>query len=162
MSSRIINSLISSIHETPDAKYHCHYSGIYRNGKKLYIGSNHLRNSYNNKCVCYSTHAEIDVIQKTIRTLNDTALNGCVIAVVRFGKDGSLKNSRPCNHCLNTMIKYRIKKIMYSTDDGTIKSEKPEAMEQSHISSGWSAFENPERLKALHVSESSLRVLKVT
>jgi len=45
------------------------------------------------------------------------------------------------------MIKYGIKKIMYSTDDGTIKSEKPEAMEQSHISSGWSAFENPERLK---------------
>jgi len=45
------------------------------------------------------------------------------------------------------MIKYRIKKIMYSTDDGTIKSEKPEFMEQLHLSSGWSAFENPDRLK---------------
>ena len=146
MSSRIINSLISSI-EPSSAKHHCHYSGIYRNGKKLYTGSNHLRNSYNNKCICYSTHAEIDVIHKSLRKLNDDDLNGCVIAVVRFGKDGSLKNSRPCNHCLNTMKFYRIKKVMYSTDDGTIKSEKPEAMEQSHISSGWSAFENPERLK---------------
>ena len=146
MSTRIINNLINSI-EPSTTKYHHHYSGIFRNGKKLYTGSNHLRNSYNNKCVCYSTHAEIDVIHKSLRSLNNPDISGCVIAVVRFGKDGSLKNSRPCNHCLNTMIKYRIKKIMYSTDDGTIISEKPELMEQLHISSGWSAFENPERLK---------------
>jgi deoxycytidylate deaminase len=126
-------------------QYHHHYSGIYKNGKKLYIGSNHLRNSYNGKCICYSTHAEMDVIYKALR--NNLDLNNCTIAVVRFGKDGSLKNSRPCNHCLNSMIQHRIKKIMYSTDDGTIKSEKPNDMEQVHISSGWSAFENPERLK---------------
>ena len=146
MSNRIINSLINSI-EPCSGKYHCHYSGLYRNGKKLYTGSNHLRNSYNNKCVCYSTHAEIDVIHKSLRILHEINLSDCVIAVVRFGKDGSLKNSRPCNHCLNTMKFYRIKKVMYSTDDGTIMSEKPELMEQLHISSGWSAFENPERLK---------------
>jgi len=126
-------------------QYHHHYSGIYKNGKKLYIGSNHLRNSYNGKCICYSTHAEMDVIYKALR--NNLDLNNCTIAVVRFGKDGSLKNSRPCNHCLKSMIQHRIKKIMYSTDDGTIKSEKPNDMEQVHISSGWSAFENPERLK---------------
>ena len=146
MSNRIINSLISSV-EPNNGKYHCHYSGIYRNGKKLYIGSNHLRNSYNNKCVCYSTHAEMDVIHKSLRNIPEIDLKYCVIAVVRFGKDGSLKNSRPCNHCLDTMKFYRIKKVMYSTDDGTIMSEKPELMEQLHISSGWSAFENPERLK---------------
>jgi deoxycytidylate deaminase len=145
MSLRIINSLINSIDEISNSKYHCHYSGIYRNGKKLFIGSNHLRNSYNNKCICYSTHAEIDVIHKVLR--NNLELDGCIIAVVRFGKDGSLRNSRPCNHCLEAMKYYRIKKIMYSTDDGTIKSEKPQSMEQSHISSGWSAFENPDRLK---------------
>jgi deoxycytidylate deaminase len=146
MSSRIINSLISSIEETTTTQYHHHYSGIYRNGKKLFIGSNHLRNSYNNKCVCYSTHAEMDVIHKALK-LNELDLSNCIIAVVRFGKDGTLKNSRPCNHCLNSMVKYRIKKIMYSTDDGIIISEKPENMEQLHISSGWNAFLSPERLK---------------
>ena len=145
MSSRIIHSLINSINLLDSTQYHHHYSGIYKNGKKLYIGSNHLRNSYNGKCICYSTHAEMDVIYKALR--NNLDLNNCTIAVVRFGKDGSLKNSRPCNHCLNSMIQHRIKKIMYSTDDGTIKSEKPNDMEQVHISSGWSAFENPERLK---------------
>ena len=147
MSLRIINSLISSIDDHRSAQYHHHYSGIYRNGKKLFTGSNHLRNSYNNKCICYSTHAEMDVIHKTLRTGNGLDLSNCIIAVVRFGRDGSLKNSRPCNHCLESMIKYRIKKIMYSTDDGTILSEKPENMEHTHVSSGWSAFCNPERLK---------------
>jgi len=147
MSLKIIHSLINSIGDTNSVQYHHHYSGIYRNGKKLFLGSNHLRNSYNGRCTCYSTHAEMDVIYKALRNNLDIDLSNCTIAVVRFGRDGSLKNSRPCNHCLNSMIKYRIKKIMYSTDDGTIKSEKPELMEQMHISSGWSAFENPERLK---------------
>lgn len=142
--SRIINSLISSITIDDQSDYHHHYSGIYRNGKKLYIGSNHLRNSYNNKCICYSTHAEMDVIHKLLKDTDD--ISNCIIAVVRFGKDGNLKNSRPCNHCLDAMIKHRIKKIMYSTDNGIV-TEKPHLMEQLHISSGWSAFENPERLK---------------
>jgi deoxycytidylate deaminase len=146
MSLKIIHSLINSITEPNSSQYHHHYSGIYRNGKKLYLGSNHLRNSYNNKCTCYSTHAEMDVIYKALRN-NFNDLSTCTIAVIRFGRDGTLKNSRPCNHCLESMKFYRIKKIMYSTDDGTIKSEKPETMEQLHISSGWSAFSNPERLK---------------
>lgn len=144
MSLKIIHNLINSIDNLTTTQYHHHYSGIYRNGKKLFVGYNHLRNSYNGRCTCYSTHAEMDVIHKALK--NDFDLSCCTIAVVRIGRDGSLRNSRPCNHCLNSMIKYRIKKIMYSTDDGTIKSEKPEFMEQLHLSSGWSAFENPKRI----------------
>ncbi len=44
------------------------------------------------------------------------------------------------------MIKYRIKRVIYSTDNGTVVSEKPENMKYLHVSSGWAAFENPERL----------------
>jgi hypothetical protein len=51
---------------------------------------------------------------------------------------------------------YRIKKIMYSTDDGTIKCEKPKNMEYQHVSSGWAMFENPERLKAPSLKRSSV------
>ena len=133
------------IHE-PNAKcYQHHYSGIYRNGKKVCTGSNHLRNSYNNKCTCYSTHAEMDVIHRALRM--GFLIDRCTIVVIRFGRDGSLKNSRPCNHCLESIKFYRIKKIMYSTDEGTIKVEKPGDMEPLHVSSGWGAFQNPERLK---------------
>lgn len=62
--------------------------------------------------------------------------------VVRINKEGCLKNSRPCNQCLDTMKKYRIKKIIYSTENGELISEKPENMDQLHISSGWNAFKN--------------------
>ena len=155
MSSKIINNLISSIDQVPN-QYQHHYSGIYRNGKKMYTGSNNLRNSYNNRCTCYSTHAEMDVIHKALRGTSD--LSNCVIAVIRMGRDNLLKNSRPCNHCLDTMKFYRIKKIMYSTDDGTIKCEKPKNMEYQHVSSGWAMFENPERLKAPRSVNSFERV----
>ena len=67
--------------------------------------------------------------------------------VVRFGKCGELKNSRPCNNCLETMVKYKIKKIMYSVDDGSVIAEKPGNMKKTHTSSGWLAFNNPENIK---------------
>ena len=57
--------------------------------------------------------------------------------VVRIGKTGEIKNSRPCNHCIETMIKYKIKKVLYSTDEGCLVCEKPENMKKTHVSSGW-------------------------
>jgi hypothetical protein len=68
-------------------------------------------------------------------------LSDHTIMVVRIGKDGNLRNSRPCNHCLETMIKYKIKRIVYSTEEGSIVSEKPENMEKTHVSSGWKSFD---------------------
>jgi len=148
-----VNNLINNIEIKTDVHYHHHYSGIYRNGKKMFIGSNHLRNSYNNECICYSTHAEMDVLHKVLKKCTNCPfkdpfdLSNYSIVVVRFGKDGLLRNSRPCNHCLNTMVKYRIKKIIYSTDEGKMTTSKPHEMEHLHVSSGWNAFVNPERLK---------------
>ena len=144
--SRLINNFINSIKINDDNSSYHHYSGIYKNGKILYLGSNHLRNSYNNECICWSTHAEMDVIHKVLKSYKLQSfkdiinLNSHVIVVIRFGKDGSLKNSRPCNQCLETMVRYRIKKIMYSTDNGNVVSEKPENMEKLHTSSGWNAY----------------------
>jgi hypothetical protein len=88
----------------------------------------------------------MDVLHKVLKTYTQQPfkdvinLKNYTIAVVRLGKDGKLKNSRPCNHCLETMIKFRIKKIMYSTDDGSVIAEKPIDMEKCHTSSGWNAF----------------------
>jgi deoxycytidylate deaminase len=152
MSSRLIKNLTSNIPETNSTYAFQHFSGIYRNGKVLCHGSNNLRNSYNGECICYSTHAEMDVLYKLLRKyksrpFKDTLdLSDCTIVVLRLSRDGSIKNSRPCNQCLDTMVRYRIKKILYSTDTGTFTSEKPESMEKNHVSSGWSAYNNPLRL----------------
>ena len=70
MSNRIVNHLMNS---TKDRKNELnnntfiHYSGIYRNGKIVQLGSNNLRNTYNGHCVCFSTHAEMDVLQKVLK-----------------------------------------------------------------------------------------------
>ena len=149
MATRMVNSLINSIDKIENINnksgFH-HYSGIYKNGKPYFTGCNTLRNVYNNNCMFYSTHAEMSVIYKILKSCklqpfkDFVDLSDFVIVVVRYGKDGNLKNSRPCNHCLDIMVKYRIKKIMYSTDDGIVLTEKPEDMEHVHVSSGWNAY----------------------
>jgi len=156
MAKRIVNHLINSA-EAMSCRHnyngYLHYSGIYKNGKPLFVGSNHLRSTYNGECICYSTHAEMDVLHKVLKCYTQQPFKDVIdlksysIVVVRFGKDGNLRNSRPCNHCLDTMIKYRIKKIFYSTDNGDVVSEKPIDMEKLHVSSGWNVFNNPERFK---------------
>jgi len=70
MSLKVINHLIGSINE--DSNRHSytgyvHYSGIYRNGKPLHLGSNHLRSIYNGEPICFSTHAEMDVLHKVLK-----------------------------------------------------------------------------------------------
>ena len=68
MSLRIVNNLITSINFKNDNNSYHHYSCIYKNGKIMYTGCNHLRNSYNNECICWSTHAEMDVIHKVLKS----------------------------------------------------------------------------------------------
>jgi len=58
------------------------------------------------------------------------------ILVVRVAKDGSLRNSRPCNHCLETMKLFGIKNVYYSNDDGTIGKERVIDLEPLHNSGG--------------------------
>ena len=142
MCSRIIENLVKGLEIDSNCSYGSqHFSGIYRNGKNLFKGSNNLRNSYNGKCTCYSTHAEMDVIYKLLKKIKDPCdLSNYCIAVVRIGRDGFIKNSRPCNECLETMIKYRIKKIIYSNEHGDFKVEKPWEMEKQHTSSGFKFY----------------------
>ena len=150
--SRLINNLIQHISIERKGNFQ-HFSCIYKNGKCLYRGYNHLRNSYNGKCICYSTHAEMDVLHKVLKgcklqPFKDIIdLSDYIIVVARINNDGLIRNSRPCNQCLETMVKYRIKRIFYSNDNGTFISEKPESMEHLHTSSGWNAYLHPERLK---------------
>ena len=74
MSSKIINHLINSVECDHSSLSYIHYSGIYKNGKPLYVGSNNTRNTYNGKCICFSTHAEMDVLQKVLKGQVRTAV----------------------------------------------------------------------------------------
>ena len=68
MSKKMLQHLMNSIEEDKNrSSPFLHYSGIYRNGKPINVGYNNLRNTYNGECVCYSTHAEMDVLQKVLK-----------------------------------------------------------------------------------------------
>ena len=144
--NKLFNNLVKCIQIDPKCTYGSqHFSGIFKNGKLRYLGNNHLRNSYNNECVCFSTHAEMDVLHKVLKDHCTRSFKEFIdlkkysIVVVRIGRDGHIKNSRPCNQCLEIMCKYHIKKVIYSTDN-SFEVCKPQNMDHSHISSGWSAF----------------------
>jgi hypothetical protein len=155
---KLFDTLTRNLKIDPNCPYGSqHFSGIFKNGKLIYTGSNHLRNSYNNECVCFSTHAEMDVLHKVlkdhlIRSFKEFInLKKYIIVVVRIGRDGCIKNSRPCNQCLETMCKYRIKKVIYSTED-SVEVCKPVDMDHLHISSGWSAYTSGRLFKKVNIS----------
>lgn len=47
-----------------------------------------------------------------------------------------MRNSRPCNHCIELMRGAGVTKVYYSTDAGTLMKEKVAEMEHCHLSYG--------------------------
>jgi deoxycytidylate deaminase len=103
--------------------------GNYKN--KLIIGFNR---PIKEKVKYKTIHAEVNAIFNF--PYDKKAMRGMDIIVIR-NKNGHLKNSRPCNHCIDKMITVGIRKVFYSNDDGDIVFEYLEEMERTHISSGW-------------------------
>jgi len=62
--------------------------------------------------------------------------NKLEILVIRLDKAGSLKNSKPCSHCLATMKLFGIKTVYYSTDEGTIERHRVCELSTEHFSGG--------------------------
>ena len=56
------------------------------------------------------------------------------ITVVRTASDGSLKNSKPCFHCKQLLVKLDFKKVIYTTDDNKIEIVKPKNLDSTHLS----------------------------
>lgn len=79
---------------------------------------------------CYTRHAEIDAMNKLLlsyKLKNKKSGRKRIITVnllvIRVNKDGKLKNSKPCAHCitlLDGMHNHRIKWVYYSNDTGSI------------------------------------------
>ncbi len=95
-------------------------------GKKVVIGRSNTISQYNTP----TTHAEIDAINKTPHYYLKRGINLCVFS---FTTDGKLRSSRPCFHCLQTLSRYNIRYVYYSTEDGDIQKEKFDKMIESEL-----------------------------
>lgn len=56
------------------------------------------------------------------------------IIVIRTDKFGNLRDSKPCNHCLENMKLFGIRTVYYSTNEGNVEKYKTEDIESDHHS----------------------------
>lgn len=95
--------------------------------KKVTTGYNSFKDCWNG-CQ-YTMHAEMDAIRKLdklykYRSKRKKNIN---LIVIRVGKKGSLKDSKPCGKCLESLYRlktFRVKYIYYSTNDEQIVKAK--------------------------------------
>jgi deoxycytidylate deaminase len=90
----------------------------------------------NDQTVRFTIHAEIDALCK----IDNKYTKGMDILIIRIGnaKTQKLRNSRPCNACIDKLIQRGIRKVYYSNQDGNIVFEFLHDMKKLHISSGYS------------------------
>lgn len=80
-------------------------------------------------------HAELSAALK-IKSSIQKLSGGVDIIVIRINNRMELKNSRPCNNCIEKLKSIGIRRVYYSNDDGEIVREDINTMEKLHISYG--------------------------
>ena len=129
----------------PESRPETYHICAYFNKDKLIMGENSPRK----RSGCpISTHAEMDVLRKIYKnslvpTNSNKKGDKYDVLVIRITKTGKLGSSRPCYHCINSMMTTSLVKIQYvyySTNDGKIVREKLDTMLESEltiVSTGW-------------------------
>lgn len=93
-------------------------------GKNVPNGENSDRQVYDGSC--YNEHAEINALTKLIRTkISNRKLITIDLLVIRTDKNLLLKNSKPCQKCIDYMMQlpkygYRMRYVYYSNNEGNI------------------------------------------
>jgi deoxycytidylate deaminase len=98
---------------------------IFNRAGLISIGCNHYHKSVKHHHPRFrkfrdSIHAEVDAIIRA-----RTNVKGMSMLVVRTTKNsGVLKNAEPCPECVRYLQYVELKKVFYSTNDGTIEQIK--------------------------------------
>ncbi len=104
---------------------------LLHHGKIISTGYNYDKVQYKSKILCNntscSTHAEMSAIISLKGKKADTLL------VIRVGKDGTLRDSKPCQYCYQFIHKNQIKKIYYSTNDQEIIFTKLSSLNSNNL-----------------------------
>ena len=66
----------------------------------------------------YSRHSEADAVRRFKRNNLIGKLEECDVYNVRVARDGSIKNSRPCQRCQNLLKKFSPRRVYYTNEEG--------------------------------------------
>lgn len=119
---------------------HKHSACIFKRNKIYTFGYNKcVREEFiQNQNVKFTIHAEIDAICK----INIRECKGMDILIIRLGNPNTnkLRNSRPCNSCIQKLLQRGIRRVYYSDKNGDIVYEDLKSMKLLHVSSGHQFF----------------------
>jgi deoxycytidylate deaminase len=65
-----------------------------------------------------SIHAEEAALLQAVKQHGVLELRNSTLHVVRLSKSGHLAMAKPCHHCQELLLRFQIKKVLYSTKDG--------------------------------------------
>lgn len=115
--------LASRVAEQTDFKEYRHGAVLVRGGVVLNTSCNKNKykawaNRFRKKQKGHATvHAEIGAILGLDRSITE----GTTVYVVRVGRDGHLRNSKPCAMCEAAMHYVGVKRVIYSNSNGTLE-----------------------------------------
>ena len=96
---------------------------ITKGGSVLGIGHNEICYDKLNPHPYPTLHAEVAACLQVLKRGDAMRLRGATIYVARIGAKGA-RLARPCGHCLAFLKDVGITKLVYTTNEGTIKNEK--------------------------------------
>ncbi|MFN2638053.1 MAG: hypothetical protein ABR585_13600 [Gemmatimonadaceae bacterium] len=92
---------------------------IVNNGNVLSWATNKFRNPPSLNHLHATTHAEMAALRQCL-----CAAKGGTIYVARVNRLGESRLARPCDACLNGLTLAGIRRIIYTTNDGTYQFER--------------------------------------
>jgi len=113
---------------------HKHGACLLRGTNILSLGINRYIKEiiFREESIKYSIHAEIDALFNA----DVKYVKGMDILIIRIGKSHKLRNSRPCNACIDKLCQKGIRKAYYSNENGEIVYEFLDSMKKLHVCSG--------------------------
>lgn len=110
---------------------HKHAACLLQGGKLIAVGLNkYFQIKLNQELINLGVHAEMDACAST------KSAKGMDILIIRVSKSLMLRNSRPCNACIDKLKQRGIRKAYYSNEEGQIVYEYVDAMPKLHVSAG--------------------------
>lgn len=111
----------------------------YKHGCIIAKGNQIYSVAYNHHCnhdYMYAIHSEDNAIQKFLKKRKEKTIYNSTMYIVRVTKDGEYRNSKPCKNCLEKIKEYKLRKIIYTTDEYSYCEEFVKDAITEHISYG--------------------------
>lgn len=84
------------------------------------IGGAVIAMGHNEALAAGGWHAEARAIERA--THRHRSIKGATVVSIRVTRTGKLANAKPCNNCLALCLDAGVKKVVYSTSQGTLET----------------------------------------